>query len=97
MFLIFIGVAYLNKGMSKQKIKNVQINKDLLSYRTAVRGNWVFKASVYKEEQVLIVGFNRINDKFFTRMFDTYEEVVLFLEYLTHQDSGSRKLDFPEL
>lgn len=87
----------INTCMSNPKIKQVQINKDLLSYRTAVRGDWVFKASVYKEQQVLMIGYNTSNTEFFTRVFDDYEEVIMFLEYLVQRGSGWRKLDFPDL
>jgi hypothetical protein len=83
-----------------QKIKRVQINKDILSYTTAVKGNWVFKTSVYQDKQILMIGMHQVTGDFFTKMFVGYEEVMAFLDFLAHRDSDNgnfRKLDFPEL
>lgn len=79
------------------KIKRVQINKDILSYTTAKKGNWIFKTSVYQDKQILMVGLNQESGDFFTKMFLSYEEVMAFLDFLAHRDSRNGKLDFPDV
>jgi hypothetical protein len=65
------------------KIKKVTIGKGIISYATAVRGDWFIKVSVYLDEQIMIVGYNEITGDYFTRIFDSYKESIVFLEYLT--------------
>jgi N-glycosylase/DNA lyase len=79
-----------------QKNKNVKIFNDLLSYRLAVKGTWLIKASVFREEQVMIIGFNRETAEFFTKFFESYADVLLFLEYLQNRPQIPKKLDFPD-
>ena len=70
----------INKCMN---IKKVTIGKGIISYATAMRGDWFIKASVYLDEQIMIVGYNEVTGDYFTRIFGSYQESVMFLEYLT--------------
>lgn len=63
--------------------KKVSVQNRLLSYTTGVRGHWYFKASVFNDNQILIVGHNRLNQEYFTRVFTDYKEAVKMLEFLT--------------
>lgn len=63
--------------------KKVSINNKLLTYSTGVRGNWLFKASVFNDTQILVVGYNKLNTEYFTRAFKNYDEATAFIEYLT--------------
>ncbi len=76
------------------KIKRVTINKDILSYTTAMRGSWIFKASVFSQKQILVIGFNKDTGEFFTRMFTHYQDAIQFLEDLSF---GQQKYGFPNL
>jgi hypothetical protein len=76
------------------KSKRVTINKNLLSYTTAMRGSWIFKASVFDEKQILVVGFNKDSGEFFTKVFLSYHQVIDFLEYISF---GQPKAGFPDL
>jgi hypothetical protein len=77
------------------KTKRVSVGKNLLSYYTAVRGHWVFKASVWNDHQILVVGHNELTSEFFTRIFTDYTECVKFLEIMTFEQLGSSSL-FPK-
>jgi hypothetical protein len=79
-----------------QKQKHVSINNDLLSYKTIVRGDWLIKASVYKDEQVMLIGFDRTTSEFFTKMFHNYHQVVAFLDYLQNRSGKVNKMGFPD-
>lgn len=63
--------------------KKVTIRDRLVSYRTAVRGNWVIKASNYNDIQVLLVGFNKLSGHHFVKVFTDFREVVEYLEFIT--------------
>lgn len=78
-------------------IKRVQINKDILSYVTAKRNDWVFKASVYKDKYILMVGYNDTTGDFFTRSFASYDEAVTFIEMLAVRNYGGFKYNDPTL
>lgn len=76
------------------KTKRVTISKNLLSYMTAMRGSWIFKASVFDEKQILVVGFNKETGEFFTKVFLSYHEVIDFLEFISFRNP---KAGFPDL
>jgi hypothetical protein len=63
--------------------KKVTIKNRVISYRTAVRGNWVIKASNYNDQQVIVIGYNKLSAHFFTRVFTDFREVVAFIEFVT--------------
>ncbi len=63
--------------------KRITIKNRLVSYRTAVRGNWVIKASNYNDEQVLVTGYNKLSGHYFTRVFTCFREVTNFIEFIT--------------
>jgi hypothetical protein len=65
------------------KTKKVSVGKHIISYHTAVRGEWVFKASVYSDNQILVIGHNELTSEFFTRVFTDYKDCVQFLELLS--------------
>jgi hypothetical protein len=69
-------------------IKRVQINKDILSYVTAKRDDWIFKASVYKDKYILLIGYNDTTGDFFTRSFADYDNAVIFIEALATRGYG---------
>jgi hypothetical protein len=64
-------------------IRKVQIGDRILSYAPAMKGDWLFKASVYQNKQILLTGFNTLSGDFFTRCFSEYDDAVKFLEMLT--------------
>ena len=72
--------AQINKCMNDKK---VSIQNKLLSYSTGVRGHWVFKASTWNEIYIMLIGFNKLNGHYFTRMFTSYEEATEYIEFLT--------------
>ena len=74
--------------------KRVTISKNLLSYTTAMRGSWIFKASVFDEKQILVIGFNNETGEFFTKVFLSYHEVIDFLEFISFRNP---KAGFPDL
>jgi N-glycosylase/DNA lyase len=80
-----------------QKQKNVTIFNDLLSYRLAAKGSWLIKASVFREQQIMIVGIDRQTSEIFTKFFKSYSDVILFLDYLEQRPQKLKKLDFPEI
>jgi hypothetical protein len=77
------------------KTKRVSIGKQLLSYQTAVRGHWVFKASVFADSQIVVIAHNEFTSEFFTRVFTDYKDCVEFLEIMTHNQLGSNEV-FPK-
>lgn len=66
-------------------LKRIRISKDILSYATAARGDWHFKASVYKQDQILIIAFNPVTFESFTQVFVNYHEAIAFLEMLSEK------------
>lgn len=77
------------------KTKRVSVGKQLISYQTAVRGNWVFKASVFSDAQIIVIAHNELTSEFFTRVFTDYKECVAFLEIMSHNQLGSSEV-FPK-
>jgi len=80
--------------------KKITLGNRLVSYRTAVRGNWVIKASNYNDEQVVVIGYNKISSHFFTRVFTDFKEVVDFIEFVTFNQlptlDGEEFPEFPD-
>lgn len=77
--------------------KRITIKNRLVSYRTAVRGNWVIKASNYNDEQVIVIGYNKISSHFFTRAFIDFKEAIQFIEFVTFNQLPTLNDDqFPE-
>ena len=70
------------------KTKRVSVGKQLISYQMGVRGHWVFKASVFADTQILVVGHNELTSEFFTRVFMDYRECVDFLEMISFNQLG---------
>lgn len=68
--------------MSKQKIFG-----KLLTYVPIRRGNWVIKASVYHDKNVMLICNNCATAEFYVRHFTSQLEAVEFMEYLIVKDS----------
>jgi hypothetical protein len=77
------------------KTKRVSVGKQLISYQTAVRGHWVFKASVFSDAQIIVIGHNELTSEFFTRVFTDYKECVSFLELMSFSQLGQDNI-FPK-
>jgi hypothetical protein len=77
------------------KTKKVSVGKHIISYHTAVRGHWIFKASVYSDNQILVIGHNELTSEFFTRVFTDYKDCVDFLEFMSFHQLGSSET-FPK-
>lgn len=80
---------------NKNKQKRVSVGKHLISYQSAVRGNWVFKASVYTDFQIVVIGHNELTSEFFTRVFTDYSDCVAFLEIMSSNQLGANEV-FPK-
>jgi hypothetical protein len=77
------------------KTKRVSVGKQLISYRTAVRGHWVFKASVFCDSQIVVIAHNELTSEFFTRVFTDYKDCVQFLEIMSAYQHGADEV-FPK-
>jgi hypothetical protein len=59
----------------------------LVSFIPVRRGDWVFKASVYRDKYVMIVAINPATCEFHTRHFKNQNEAVNWLEMLVEKES----------
>lgn len=69
---------------------NIGMNKffeDLVSYPFLRRGNYQFKISVYKKNNVLVVARHIIHEeKFIVKHFSSPEEAAIYIEYIVEKD-----------
>jgi hypothetical protein len=61
--------------------------KDIVTFQTVRRGNWLLKVSVYKDKFVLVVAQHYFyQEQVITRYFNNFIEATNFVEYLVLQE-----------
>lgn len=64
-----------------------KVTKNMISFVTIRRGNWIIKVSVFKTKHVLIVAQHYYEiDLFHIRHFDDKNEAASFIEFLANED-----------
>jgi hypothetical protein len=64
-----------------------KISKDLISFVTIRRGNWIMKISVYKQKYVLVLAQHYFEiERFIVNQFTNQEEAAAFLDMLASED-----------
>jgi len=65
-----------------------KVSKDLISFVTIRRGNWIMKISVYRTKEVLVIAQNYYEpERVLIRQFNNQELAANFLDYLANEDS----------
>jgi hypothetical protein len=76
-------VSPLNTYMNDK----VRLSPNMASFVAVKRGNWVFKVSVYKSKQILVVAHHCFDrDTCIVRYFTKEIEAANFIEYITLQE-----------
>jgi hypothetical protein len=64
-----------------------KISKDLISFVTIRRGNWIMKISVYRTKEVLVLAQHYFEiERFIVNQFINQEEAAAFLDMLASED-----------
>ena len=65
----------------------VKVSKDLLSYPTVRRGDWLLKVSVYKNNQVLVIA-SHVTDinRFVLKFFNDKTVAADFIDELVNKE-----------
>jgi hypothetical protein len=64
-----------------------KISKDLISFVTIRRGNWIMKISVYRTKEVLVLAQHYFEiERFIVNQFTNQEEAAAFLDMLASED-----------
>jgi len=68
-------------------MQKAKISKDLISFVTIRRGNWIMKISVYKQKYVLVLAQHYFEiERFIVNQFTNQEEAAAFLDMLASED-----------
>jgi hypothetical protein len=64
-----------------------QITKDMISFIPVRRGEWIFKISVWKTKQVMVIAQNSIDlYKIYVECFSNQDQAADFIERLASEE-----------
>ena len=64
-----------------------KVTKDMISFIPVMRGEWIFKISVWKTKQVLVVAQHNYDiNQIYVEMFQSQDHAADFIERLTSEE-----------